>query len=121
MLSRAEIVCWLTSILMERSCEALRRPPSARAGEGRRKELSGANAQGADEPAILIMLNDLTDRRIAERALRSSQDRFAGFMDSATEEFCVLDTNFCILDINKTAIQRLIEANVGICSKDQLD
>jgi len=54
-----------------------------------------------------IVAADITDRNNIEIALRKSEERLRSFMDAATDSFFIWDSEFNLIDINKTGLEML--------------
>ncbi|UCG01595.1 MAG: PAS domain S-box protein [Candidatus Heimdallarchaeota archaeon] len=54
-----------------------------------------------------IVAADITDRKNMENALRKSEERLRRFMDAATDSFTIWDSEFNLIDINKTGLGML--------------
>ncbi|MFW9903828.1 MAG: PAS domain S-box protein [Candidatus Thorarchaeota archaeon] len=54
---------------------------------------------------VIISILDITDRVEMEKALRESEERLRGFMDSATDSFLLLDSELNIIEANKNFSQ----------------
>ena len=54
-----------------------------------------------------IVAADITDRKNIEIALRKSEERLRSFMDAATNSFSIWDSEFNLIDINKTGLETL--------------
>ena len=52
---------------------------------------------------LLLMVDDVTNRKETERLLKDSEERLMSFMDSATDGFVIFDENFIFQEINETA------------------
>ena len=67
-----------------------------------------AKAVMVDErPVILIVCEDITDRKNAEQELRTSEARFRTFVDHATDAFVLAREDGTILDVNRQASESL--------------
>ncbi|MBE7382833.1 MAG: PAS domain S-box protein [Leptolyngbya sp. SIO1E4] len=56
---------------------------------------------------ILAVMNDITERKAAEEALRESEQRFRTLVEQATDALFVVNTNGCFLDVNQEACHTL--------------
>jgi PAS domain S-box-containing protein len=54
-----------------------------------------------------IVATDITERKNMENALRKSEERLRGFMDAATDSFVIWDSEFNLIDLNKTGLGML--------------
>ncbi len=70
-------------------------------------EVRGRRAMHKGKPAVLGMLLDVTERVIAEQALRSSEARFRSLFESAAAGIAVVDLYGRFLQINPT-LERLV-------------
>lgn len=59
---------------------------------------------------------DISERKQAEEALRESERKLRGFMDSAADTFLVLDSELNVTEINRHGIERFEE--IGLKRKD---
>jgi signal transduction histidine kinase/DNA-binding response OmpR family regulator len=66
--------------------------------EERTKELKLANEK---------LIQEISERKKSEEALRKSEERLNKFMDSATEAFFLLDSDLNLIDINKRGLELL--------------
>lgn len=57
--------------------------------------------------AILNFASDITERKITEEQLKESQERFRKFFENAPDYMYMISPDGKILDINKSALQRL--------------
>lgn len=62
-----------------------------------------------------IVAADITDRKNMENALRKSEERLRSFMDAATDSFSIWDSEFNLIDVNKTGLGKL---PVGTSKRD---
>jgi PAS domain S-box-containing protein len=53
--------------------------------------------------SILSLVQDINDRKIAEAALISNEEKYRAFVKQATEAFIALDKNWCYIYLNKQA------------------
>ncbi len=54
---------------------------------------------------IIVMFKDITVIRQAETALRDSQEKLRRFMDSATDQFTIWDSELNLVDLNEAALK----------------
>ncbi|MEO1207962.1 MAG: PAS domain S-box protein [Cyanobacteria bacterium J06638_20] len=59
------------------------------------------------ECCILAVTNDITDRKIAEEALRESENRFRTLVEQATDALFVVDNSGQFIDVNQEACHTL--------------
>jgi PAS domain S-box-containing protein len=114
--------------LQNRLREAIRRAAS---GEFVRLEADHPGPDGAvhyfdssispvvnENGAVVLLIpegRDVTARKVAEKALRESQDRLRSFMESAPDGFLLCDRGLRIIDINARAL-----ADFGVGNRDEL-
>jgi PAS domain S-box-containing protein len=60
-----------------------------------------------ERPVVLIVCEDITDRKNAEQELRTSEARFRTFVDHATDAFVLAGEDGTILDVNRQASESL--------------
>jgi PAS domain S-box-containing protein len=60
-----------------------------------------------NQPVLLIVCEDITERKHAEEALRASEERFRTFVNHASDAFMLHDNNGTILDVNRQACESL--------------
>lgn len=68
---------------------------------------SAETVQLNGETCILSVFNDITERKVAEEALRESEQRFRTLVEQATDALYVVDTNGRFLDVNQEACHSL--------------
>jgi len=61
----------------------------------------------AGEPRVLVVLQDITERKDAEDALRQSEVKFRTLFDSAGDAIFIHDTTGRLLEVNHEAVHRL--------------
>jgi len=62
------------------------------------------NEMGA--PIGVVAVNrDITEQKLAEDSLRASEDLFRGFMQSATEQYTILDEDMRFIEVNDSWLQ----------------
>ena len=54
---------------------------------------------------IIVMFKDITDIRQAEGAVRESEEKLRRFMDSATDQFTIWDSELNLVDLNEAALR----------------
>jgi PAS domain S-box-containing protein len=70
-------------------------------------ELNAAVIQWKERPATLNFLNDITDRKQAEEALRESQTRFRTLFEAIPDSVLVYDDEGTILHVNEIGARQL--------------
>jgi len=70
-------------------------------------ELLGANITYQGRHAVIGTLQDITERKRAEEALKASEEKFRTFFESADDSIFILDLQGNFIDINTTAYERL--------------
>ena len=72
-------------------------------------------------PRYLISVGrDISERKRAEEEVRMHRERMAGFMDSASESFHLVDSHLGIIEINERAMQALRGIVPGIETKEDV-
>lgn len=54
---------------------------------------------------LTVFVTNITDRKQTEEALQKSEERFAGFIKSATDGIIMYDSDLNLIEINKTALE----------------
>ena len=72
----------------------------------------------AGRPAFLALLNDITDRRRAERALRASEERYRVLMECAEDAIFVIDAGGRIVQANAAAERLLARPRTEILGSE---
>ncbi|MEL7313733.1 MAG: PAS domain S-box protein, partial [Cyanobacteria bacterium J06559_3] len=79
----------------------------AMCGELRTVLFSAEIVQLNGATCILSVTNDITERKVAEEALRESEQRFRTLVEQATDALYVVDPSGRFLDVNQEACQTL--------------
>ncbi len=77
------------------------------------------NEQGKLE--IVGVSRDITDRKRAEEALRTSEERLARFMNSASDSFYMLDANLNFIELNAKALELIGKKKEDVIGKNIAD
>jgi PAS domain S-box-containing protein len=79
----------------------------AKNGDVRWGNLSASliRGQGGEPLCALAIVEDITESKRAEEALRESAERLSGFMDSATDGFILFDSEMNVVEINRSALK----------------
>jgi PAS domain S-box-containing protein len=79
----------------------------AKNGDVRWGNLSASliRGRGGEPLYALAIVEDITERKLAEEALRESAERLGGFMDSATDGFILFDSEMNVVEINRAALK----------------
>ncbi len=72
-------------------------------GEVREVEVISHPLCYADRAARLVVANDVTERRSAERALRNSEEKFRSLVQTATDAIVTTDADGVVIDFNRAA------------------
>lgn len=70
-------------------------------------EIRGALIRLKEEPYLLAIIRDVTDRKIAEDALRESEERFRAIFESTSDCILVWDKDYNYLFANQAAIDQV--------------
>jgi PAS domain S-box-containing protein len=70
-------------------------------------EITSHRLDFAGRPAKLVLANDITERRIAEKALRESEDRYRDLVDNSHELMCTHDLDGRVISVNPWAARVL--------------
>jgi len=68
-----------------------------------------------------VFFRDITHRKRIEEELRESEARLRLFMDSATDGFSLLDSEFNIIDINRSRVEMTSSPRESLLGKNILD
>lgn len=58
-----------------------------------------------EKPVMLALMQDISERKNAERKLRESEQKYKGLFECTTDGIIVLDAHGMILDVNKRALE----------------
>jgi PAS domain S-box-containing protein len=87
-------------------------------GENRLIEISSSLiVDSQDEIRTVAQIIDITERNKMEVSLRKNEERLRSFMDSATENFILLNADLKIIEINKLAIRAFNEKKSYVIGK----
>ncbi len=70
-------------------------------------EISTSLFKMEKEPVMLALINDITERKNAERKLKESEKKYRGLFECTNDGIIVLDARGEILDVNKKAMELL--------------
>ncbi len=76
-------------------------------GKARTMLFSAETLQINGQQCLLSVVNDITERKAAERALRESEQRFRTLVEQATDALFVVSSDGSFLDVNQQACQTL--------------
>ena len=65
------------------------------------------NAYSPRKGYFVAIMEDITDRHLMYEALKTSEQRLASFMDSATDSFVLFDSQLCLTEANMAALRLL--------------
>jgi len=68
-------------------------------------ELNASIIHYNEKPADLVFIRNITKRKQAEEAQRDSEERFRGFINSATDSFVLFDSELNIIQLNDKHIE----------------
>lgn len=74
-----------------------------------------------NEQHLLLMVDDVSDRKKTERLLKDSEERLMRFMNSATDGFVIFDEDFIFQEINETAQSKFRMNRDDVIGKHILD
>ena len=63
------------------------------------------NEEQSEVIQILTIIRDITDQKVMEKNLRSSEERLRSFMDAATDSFSLWDSELNLVELNSAAIE----------------
>jgi len=70
---------------------------------------------------VVAIISDITERKKAEDALHDSEERLSNFMESATDNFILLDSEMKVTEINKSALNLIKMKKPKALNKNYLD
>jgi PAS domain S-box-containing protein len=74
-----------------------------------------------DKPHLLTIVKDITEQKIAESALRASEERLTSFMNSASDSFYLLDSDLNFVDINIKGLEIIGKNKEDVVGKNIKD
>lgn len=70
-------------------------------------ELNVALVEMEHDKVTMVFIRDITNRKLAEKAIRESEESYRGLLDNASEGIFILDKNGVIIDVNLAGQQLL--------------
>ncbi|MFC2084202.1 PAS domain S-box protein [Bacteroidota bacterium] len=70
-------------------------------------EVTGSIIQYKGTPCMLAVVRDITERKIAERAIRESEEKYRSLFNDALDMIHIIDTNGRIIEANKSEMRKL--------------
>jgi PAS domain S-box-containing protein len=84
-------------------------------------EVNGTRIEFFGQPAILIFIRDITERKRAEEALRASEERYRGIVETAEEGIAIHEPDGTIGYVNQRMAEMLGYLREEIIGRSSLD
>ena len=84
-------------------------------------ELNGSKIEFGDEPRVLVVVRDITERKKAEIALELTKQSYVDIINSVSEAIYVLDENATFINVNRGAREMYQLSNEELIGKTPAD